>query len=60
MLSWFVEKLLIQVALKSGFIEEENVECRPKVSNGVLDENVDIHLIRSYFSQEVWIMIQDV
>ena len=47
MLSWFVEKPVIQAALKGELIEEENVECRPeKVSNGVLDENVDIHLVR--------------
>ena len=56
-----VEKPVIQVALKGGLIEEENVECRPEnVSNGVLDENVDIHLIGSYFSQEAWMIIQDV
>ena len=63
MLSWFVEKEVIQAAIKgtSGLIEEESIECRPeKVSNAVLDENVDIHLIRSYFSREAWMMIQDV
>ena len=38
MLGWFVEKSVIQAALKGGLIEEESVECRPeKVSNAVLD-----------------------
>ena len=61
MLSWFVEKAVIQAAITGGLIEEESVECRPeKVSNAVLDENVDIHLIRTYFSREAWMMIQDV
>ena len=49
-LSWFVDK---PSALKGALIEEENVECRPeKVSNAVLDENVDICLVRKYFSHE--------
>ena len=60
-LGWFVEKSVIQAALKGGLIEEESVECRPeKVSNAVLNENVDIHLIRSYLSQEAWMIVQDV
>ena len=60
-LGWFVEKPVIQAALKGVLIEEENVECRPeKVSNAVLDENVDIHLTRSYFSQDAWMIIEGV
>ena len=60
-LSWFVEKPIIQAALKGTLIEEENVECRPeKVSNAILDENVDIHLTRSYFSQDVWVIVDGV
>ncbi|MCG8626873.1 MAG: PHD zinc finger domain-containing protein [Proteobacteria bacterium] len=56
-----MEKSVIQAALKGGLIEEESIECRPeKVSNAVLDENVDIHLIRSYLSQEAWMIVQDV
>ena len=58
-LSWFVEKPVIQATLKGVLIEEENVECRPeKVSNAVLGENVDIHLTRSYFSQDAWMIIE--
>ena len=53
MLSWFVEKAVIQAAITGGLIEEESVECRPEVSNAVLDE-------KGYFSREAWMMIQDV
>ena len=45
-LSWFVEKNIADSALRGGaLIEEEHVECRPeKVSDAVLDENVDVTL----------------
>ena len=37
------------------------MECRPeKVSNAVLDENVDICLVRKYFSQEAWMLVEEV
>ena len=42
-------------------IQEDSVECRPeKVSASILDENVDIHLVRKYFSQDAWLVLQDV
>ena len=49
-----MEKPIVQAALKSALIKEENVECRPeKVSNTVtvMDENVDIHLRRKESAQ---------
>ena len=46
MLKWFVEKDVAASATDDGkLIEEEQIEVRPeKISDGVLDENVDIHL----------------
>ena len=62
MLSWFVDRPVIENILKSDMlIEEEDVECRPeKISDSVLDENVDIHLVRQYFSSDAWALITDV
>ena len=46
MLKWFVEKDVLASATDDGkLIEEEQIEVRlEKISDGVLDENVDIHL----------------
>ena len=60
MLRWFVDEAILQAALKGQLIEED-VECRPeKVSNALLDENVDVYLVRKYFSQEAWMIVEDV
>ncbi len=31
-----------------------------KISNAIIDENVDIHLVRRYFSNYAWLLVQDV
>ena len=37
------------------------VECRPeKITNAIIDENVDIHLVRRYFSYDAWLIVQGV
>ena len=42
-------------------IEEEYVECRPEVvPNAVLDENVDVFLIRKYFTNDAWLVVANV
>jgi hypothetical protein len=42
-------------------IEEENVEvCPEKLPDGVVDENVDVHLIRKYFTNDAWLLVMDV
>ena len=58
-LSWFVDKPVVQSALKGALIEEENVECRPEKANAVLDENVNMCLVRKYFSQGTWMLVED-
>ena len=51
MLKWFVDHKVVEAALKkpSELIEEDKVEVRPeKLPDALLDENVDIHLIRRF------------
>ena len=51
-LLWFVDSPEIESAFKTGgLIEEHQIECRSeKVSNAVLNENVDIHLVHLYLT----------
>ena len=50
----------VKMALDGGLIEEDMVECRPeKVTNAIIDDNVDIHLVRRYFSNDAWMVLQD-
>ena len=62
MLSWFVDKDVLERAIKQRIlIDEDEVECRPeRVSDAILDENVDIHLVRNHFSQDAWMSVEDV
>ena len=37
------------------------METRPeRIPNAVLDENVDIHLVRKYFSNDAWLVVTNV
>lgn len=48
-------------ALEGNLIEEESVECRPeRIPDSVLDENVDVCLVRRYFSSDAWILLESV
>lgn len=63
MLGWFVDKTVVETAIKDPqqLIEEQNVEVRPeKLPDAILDENVDIHLIRKFFSVDAWLLITEV
>ena len=62
MLLWFVDKKVAELALKQAVsIEEEHVECRPeRITDAVVDENVDIHLIRKYFTYDAWLLVEQV
>lgn len=58
MLRWFVD---MDMQGPKKLIEEEDVEVRPDcIPNAVLDDNVDIHLIRKYFSNDAWLQVVDV
>ena len=64
MLRWFVEENIMEMAIKSlgkYLIEEEDVETKPeRVPTAVLDENVDVHLIRKFFSNDAWLVVVNV
>ncbi len=60
-LSWLLDQECIRPVLNGKLVEEDMVECRPeKISNAIIDENVDIHLVRRYFSNDAWLLVQDV
>ncbi|XP_065895227.1 uncharacterized protein [Dysidea avara] len=60
-LNWFVDKEVIDATKKGILIEEEDVECRTElVPNSVLDENVDVCLVRKYFSTDAWMIVEDI
>ena len=62
MLEWFVGKEVATSAINDKkLIEEDQIEVRPeKISDGVLDENVDIHLIRIFFTNDGWMLVKEV
>ena len=63
MLKWFVDHKVVEAALKkpNELIEEDKVEVRPeRLPDAILDENVDVHLIRRYFTNDAWLVVKDV
>ena len=60
MLKWLVDDEVLESALNGVLIEEESVVCRPEVvPNALLDESVDIFLIRKYFTNDALLLITD-
>ena len=60
MLKWLVDDEVLESALNGVVIEEESVVCRPEVvPNAVLDKNVDIFLIRKYFTNDALLLVTD-
>ena len=61
MLGWLVDPCVVNTALKSDSLINEEIECRPeKIPSSILDENVDISLICNYFTNDGWLVVQDV
>ena len=63
MLKWFVDEKIAETSIKNPnqLIEEEDVEVHPeKLPDAILDENVDVHLIRKFFSQDAWLLVTEV
>ena len=62
MLLWFVDKKVAEMALNQGvLIDEKDVECRPeRITDAVVDENVDVHLVRKYFTYNAWLLVEQV
>lgn len=61
-LCWFVDTKVLDAAINSDkLIEETEVESHPKkVPCSILDENVDISIVRQYFTNDAWLLVQDV
>ena len=62
-LKWFVNGEVALLAMKDPkhLIQEESVEVRPeKLPDSVVDENVDVHLVRKYFISDAWLLVKDV
>ena len=60
-LSWFVDKNIVNAAMNGTIIDECHVEVRPeKVSSSCLDENVCIETCRKYFSHYGWTSVLNV
>ena len=52
-LNWFVDREVVQAAVKSQIIEEDAVDCRPeKLSNAIIDDNMDVFLVRKHFQKK--------
>lgn len=63
LLEWVVSKEVSDLAvMNSGhLIDEEDIEVMPEnIVDSVMDENVDISLIRKYFTPDAWMLVQDV
>ena len=61
-LGWLIDQPKINRVLSGDlFIEEEDVEMQPDaIPNQVLDDNVDCGDIRSFFSEDAWIALEQV
>ena len=63
MLEWFVDREVATTAMKDRklLIQEEQVEVMPeRLPDATLDENVDVHLVRKFFTNDAWLLVQDV
>ena len=61
MLHWIVDKKVVDSVLKDSnvLILEDQIETRPeKVPDGIIDENVDIHLIRRFLTNDAWLVLK--
>ena len=60
-LGWFLDQKSVKPVLNGQLVEEDMVECRPeKISNAILDETVDVHIVRRYFSHDAWLIVEEV
>ena len=57
-----MDKRIADLTLKRAvLVEEEHVECRPEIiTDAVVDENVDVHLIHKYFTCDAWLLVEQV
>ena len=61
MLSWLLSKEDVLLALGGTIIDEGAVEVRPEmVHPGLIDENVNVARLRPYFSEDAWLLVNQV
>lgn len=52
------EGVAIEAISNSHIIEEDEVEVRPeRLPTAILDENLDIHCVRKYFTPDAWMAV---
>ena len=59
-MGWFVDTEEVLAVMKNpkNLIEETSIEVLPeKIPDSVLDENVDINLVRQYFTNDAWVLV---
>lgn len=60
-LSWLLDDQCIKSVLDGNLVQEDMVECQPeRITNAIIDESVDVHLVRRYFSNDAWRIVEDV
>ena len=62
MLKWFVDREVATEVLKNcGKLVVEELEVRPEnLPDAAIDENVDIHQIRKYFTSDALLLVNDI
>ena len=60
-LGWLVDKEDVESAMQGTLIDEDKIECIPgKVSDAVLDSNVDVNMIQKFCTSDAWLAVQHV
>ena len=63
MLAWVVDDNIAATALQNlqTLIDESDIKVQQEnISNAVLDDNVDLHIIRKFFTDDAWLLRTDV
>ena len=56
-----MDKSDVTLAQNGTLLDEDKVESRPeKVTNALLDDNVDVHAVRRFFTHDAWLVVKDV
>ena len=56
----FVEDVAKRVTTSKSLIEEKEVEVRPEyVPTAALDENVDVYIVRKFFTSDAWLTVEE-
>ena len=60
-LSWFVDEVLHTTMSSNKLVNKTEVQGRPeKAPSSVFDDNVEVSLVRHYFTNDAWLLVEDV